>query len=199
MKKLPVKKIGLIFSLTLILSGSVVVLPAVYFDYSHKGTASGSSLVDASTKSMKPESNTLLVTGHPSNISIPSVSISLPVVDGYYDSKSSNWTLTDDKAQYATPTVEPNNISGNTFIYGHALTVVFGRLTLIKPGAEVFIRTDNNYTFKYKFVETYATQPADTSVLSYQGPPILTLQTCSGSFWQNRQMYVFSFEGYDKA
>jgi LPXTG-site transpeptidase (sortase) family protein len=199
MKKLSFKKIAIIISSVLVLAGSAVVLPAFYFDYSHKGTAAGVNLEKASRQSKKPQNGTLLVTGHPKNISIPSVNINLPVIDGYYDSKSGEWTLTNDKAQYATPTVEPNNISGNTFIYGHALTVVFGRLTLIKPGAEVTITTDNGYAFKYKFIETYATQPTDTSVLRYQGPPILTLQTCSGSFWQNRQMYIFSLEVYEKA
>jgi len=198
MKKFPIQKVAVFTAGILTAASLAIVLPAVYFDHEHKGTAAG-QLYKISAQEAKPKPSTPVITGHPNHISIPSVSIDLPVINGYYDTKSGEWTLTDDKAQFATPTAEPNNIAGNTFIYGHALTVVFGRLTLIKPGAEVFITTENGYTFRYKFVETYATSPTDTSVLRYQGPPVLTLQTCSGSFWQNRQMYVFSLENYAKA
>jgi len=193
------KKLIFAFSSIFIAAGLAVVLPSLYFAHSHKGTQGGKVLSAVSSQDKKPTAQTTLVTGHANAISIPSVSINLPVIDGFYDAKTGEWTLTNDKAQFATPTANPNNLMGNTFIYGHALTVVFGRLTLMKPGAEAFITTDNGYTFRYKFVETYATQPTDTSVLHYQGPPVLTLQTCSGSFWQNRQMYVFSLEGYEKA
>jgi LPXTG-site transpeptidase (sortase) family protein len=139
------------------------------------------------------------VSGRPTEISVPSVNIDIPVINGYYNPNSKDWTLSLDKAQFATPTTLPNNLTGNTFIYGHYRVGVFYTLPHIESGAEAIITTDNGYKFTYRFYQTYPTQPTDTSVLHYQGPPMLTLQTCSGSYYQNRQMYLFSFVKYEKA
>jgi LPXTG-site transpeptidase (sortase) family protein len=150
----------------------------------------------AAKSHVKPSEPT--ISGHPTAISIPSVGINIPVIDGYYNQKTRDWTLSLDKAQFATPTVQPNNKQGNTFIYGHYRVGVFYTLPHIQPGAEATITTDNGYQFTYRFYQTYPTQPTDTSVLHYKGPPMLTLQTCSGSFYQNRQMYLFSLVSYSK-
>jgi LPXTG-site transpeptidase (sortase) family protein len=172
-------------------------LPGIYYHFSNKGSASAVSLpvVTSVSKTKLAES---LIIGEPTTISIPSLNITLPVIDGTYNKSSRTWTLTKDKAQFAAATVQPNNKQGNTFIYGHALDNVFGHLKDIKTGAEADVTTSNGYIFAYKFVSTYATSPTDMSVLTYQGPPMLTVQTCSGTWYQNRQMYLFSYEGYNK-
>ena len=87
-----------------------------------------------------------------------------------------------------------NNREGNTFIYGHSLPAVFKKLTKLKPGAEAFVYTNNNHVFKYILTSTYVTNPSDNSLFKYQGPPILTLQTCTGLWYQNRTMFGFSFK-----
>lgn len=140
-----------------------------------------------------------VISGHPVSIDIPSVNISLPIIDGFYDPDTGEWTLTLNKAQFATPTVEPNNLKGNTLIYGHYRREVFAYLHLIKPGATATITTDNGYVFTYKYTSTEVFDPADTSVFLYQGAPRLTVQTCSGAFFQHRQMYYFDFQEVHKA
>jgi hypothetical protein len=35
--------------------------------------------------------------------------------------------------------------------------------------------------------------PEDTSILNYKGPSMLTVQTCSGSFFEYRQLFSFKF------
>jgi sortase (surface protein transpeptidase) len=79
-------------------------------------------------------------------------------------------------------------------MYGHNRVGVLHTLARIKAGAELIVTTDNNHTFTYIFRGAYETSPSDDSLFAYRGKPILTLQTCSGVFFQNRQMFVFDLE-----
>ncbi len=133
-----------------------------------------------------------LIIGEPSHIKIPSVNISVDVKRGYYDKKSQTWTLSDVKAEYATVTVKPNNKTGNTFIYGHNRPAVFSRLLQAKPGDKAIVTTSNNHRFIYKLAEEKVTKPNDLSLFNYQGSPILTLQTCSGAWYQDRTLLTFN-------
>jgi LPXTG-site transpeptidase (sortase) family protein len=192
--KLSARKFSLFFSSALIAAG-LVVCGAYYLNQPSRAAG-----LRSFPKSTPVSTNKLeRVSGSPTQISIPAANISLPVIKGYYYPSTKDWTLTLDKAQFATPSTEPNNVEGNTFIYGHARTNVFYHLNRLKAGDMVTVTTDSGYKFEYIFISTYATKPTDTSVFTYQGPPMLTLQTCSGSFWQNRQMYLFSFVSYEKA
>jgi len=128
--------------------------------------------------------------GRPVRIVIPALKISVPIVNGYYDEKK-GWTLTNDSAQFATITPEPNEKGGNTFIYGHNQTPIFGHLPKIKAGQEAMIFTDSGHRFTYTFVSARETSPYDNSLFLYEGAPILTLQTCSGIFSQNRELFTF--------
>lgn len=140
-----------------------------------------------------------VISGKPVAISIPSLNMNLQVIDGYYNPSTGDWTLTNDKAQFATPSVEPNNLKGNTLIYGHYRREVFEYLHNIQPGAIATVTTDNGYVFTYKYTTTQAFDPTDTSIFTYQGAPRLTVQTCSGAFYQHRQMFYFEYQGYQKA
>jgi LPXTG-site transpeptidase (sortase) family protein len=188
------KKLALITSTMLVLLGVAGSLPTIYFHFMSHGSVEAHGLPVS-----KPANNApVKVSGHPKQISIPSLNIKLPVIDGTYNTSSRQWTLTLDKAQFATVSPKPNNISGSTFIYGHYRREVFASLHNIKPGSKAVITTDNGYKFIYKFEQTYATSPDDMSVFDYEGAPILTVQTCSGTWFQNRQMYLFEFVKYEK-
>ncbi|HEY5153031.1 MAG TPA: sortase [Candidatus Saccharimonadales bacterium] len=132
------------------------------------------------------------ISGVPAHIDIPGVDISDDIEPGYYNKSTQAWTLSLTKAEYATVTPEPNNGNGNTFIYGHNRWAVFYKLLKVQPGDEAIITTTNNHKFIYKMVSQRDTKPTDTSLFSYQGPPILTLQTCSGLWYQNRTLFVFN-------
>jgi LPXTG-site transpeptidase (sortase) family protein len=189
------KKLAVTSSLLLITIGLIGVVPGIYYFTSNHGSVAAHGLPHPKSS---VKAGTPLVAGHPSSISIPSIGINIPVIDGFYNTKTRDWTLSLDKAQFAATTAQPNNKQGNTFIYGHYRVGVFYTLPHIQTGDEATVTTDNGYVFTYKFYQTYPTQPTDTSVLHYQGPPMLTLQTCSGSFYQNRQMYLFSLVKYEK-
>ena len=130
--------------------------------------------------------------GIPTFISIPSVNIADNVDPGVYNPKTQTWSSSLTDAEYATITPPANNLSGNTFIYGHNRWAVFYKLLRINIGDEAIVTTTNNHTFTYKLVAEKITQPNDLSLFKYKGPPILTLQTCSGEFYQNRQFFIFN-------
>ncbi len=139
--------------------------------------------------------NVAAISGRPVRIVIPASGVDLPVDPGYYDPTQSAWTLSGYRAQFAMISTLANNIAGDTFSYGHNNDYVFGALRHVTPtpGAEALIYTDNGHVFAYSFENVYSLGPDDTSVLSYQGPPVLTIQTCTGSVNEWRTMYRFDF------
>ena len=137
-----------------------------------------------------------LIAGRPIRIVIPSRYVDLPLIPGTYDKVTDSWTLSGYKAQFATASSPANNIGGETFIYGHNNDYVFGALrhAVPSPGAEALIYTDNHHVFAYTFEKSWSVGPYDVSTLNYQGPPVLLIQTCTGSFNEWRTMYLFKFE-----
>jgi LPXTG-site transpeptidase (sortase) family protein len=136
-----------------------------------------------------------VVSGNPSRISIPSLGIDLAITPGVYNARTGQWTLTNDKVQYAVMTPQPNNQGGNTFLYGHYRKSVFASLHLIQPDSTAIITTDSGKKFTYVLTTVKVVSPEDSaSIFDYQGPPILTVQTCTGAFFQNRQLFTFSLE-----
>lgn len=133
------------------------------------------------------------VMGTPNRLVIKSLAIDLTVVGGQYYANSKTWELSGDKAHFAELSVSSNNKTGNTLIYGHNNKQVFYRLNQIKPGAEVSVFTDNGKEFRYSYNTAVETSPNDSSVFNYKGPAMLTLQTCSGLWYQNRQLFAFDF------
>lgn len=173
--------------------GFAGLAPSTYYWYRNRqvlqaAALSGGPTVTTPVVVQEPE----VITGKPVRLTIPSLSLDLSIADGVYDTKTGQWTLSNDQVHYALMTVQPNDQRGNTLIYGHYRPGVFATLHTIKPGAMVRVKTANDHSFTYKFTGSKVVNPADTSVLSYEGKPMLTLQTCTGAFMQNR--HLFSFE-----
>ncbi len=142
----------------------------------------------------KTDHNVPYITGNPTRLFIEGLGIDLQVVPGVYDQKTKNWSLSLDKAHFADVTAKPNNKSGNSFIYGHNRKGVLNSLSSIQMNQEARAYTDNGLIFIYMFVGAVEVSPNDTSIFNYQGEPILTIQTCSGSFYQNRQLFTFKLK-----
>jgi len=182
----------------------LAILPAVLFGLSfwlhniHAVQASG--IISQLTPEVAISKTDIdqIIAGKPSNISLPSQGIDLAVADGEYNQKTGEWTLTKDKAHFAVISRNPNNYSGNTFIYGHNTDKVFKRLQSVKTDDIAQINTENGYRFTYKYRRSVEVSPRDTSIFSYEGPAILTLQTCSGLWDQSRQLLTFDLEKVEK-
>ena len=140
-----------------------------------------------------PAPQPIVIQGKPVRLSIPSIELDIAVVDGVYNAQQKTWTLSNSNAHYALISPQPNNSSGNTFIYGHNRKEVFAKLAKVKAGDEALLYTDNGNVFRYVFRISVETNPYDDSLFAYSGPPIVTLQTCSGLWYQNRQLFTFDF------
>jgi sortase (surface protein transpeptidase) len=196
-----IQKIALIGGTLMCLIGVVGAAPTIYFNTTHHGTVSADPAFPTPKTTYTPATTPAkpVISGHPVSISFPSVDITdVPVVDGYFDTKKQDWTLGLHTAQWGTMTPQPNDTAGNTYIYGHYRPEVFAYLHVIKPGAEAIVTTDNGYKFIYTFDSSINVDPTDVSLFNYQGPPILTVQTCSGSWFQNRQLFKFTFTRVEK-
>lgn len=134
------------------------------------------------------------IEGLPVRIQLPPLHIDLPIIKGYHNARTQTWTLTKTNVQYAVDTPLANNVGGNTFLYGHNRREVFRDLAKIKLGAEALVTTDNGHVFTYVFKGAIETAPSDDSLFAYQGPPIMTIQTCSGLWYQNRQLFTFALK-----
>ena len=186
--------IAILFGL-LFIAGGVVLLVRSRQNMAVTPVASPAQIRQAQAARQTTESQPDVISGEPVRLTIPSLNIDLQVIPGVYDQQTGQWTLTTDKVQYAVMTPPPNNSSGNTFIYGHYRTGVFATLHDIQPGSEAMIATDNGKTFTYKLASIRTVSPQDSaSVFEYQGAPILTLQTCTGLLFQNRQLFTFNLE-----
>jgi len=193
-------KITLITGTILCVLGIVGAAPTVYFSMLNHSTASAEPAFPTPKTTQTPASTPTkpVISGHPNNISIPSVSVNVSVVDGQFDAKTQEWTLGLHTAHWGVMTPQPNDTSGNTYIYGHYRPEVFAYLHTIRPGAQAFVTTDNGYKFTYTYESSVTVSPNDTSLFSYRGPSILTVQTCSGSWFQNRTLYKFTFTSVEK-
>lgn len=182
-----------------IIGGLLVIVAAItvpaWFIYMqhHAGLA---SIQQPAVKPYAAPKNS--ISGEPVSFSIPSLQMNLPVIEGHYDASTHGWTLTSDKVQYFADSAEPNNTSGKTFMYGHYRANVFARLHDIRPGQTLSLTTNNGYKFNYRFESTFTTSPWDLSVLKNTKKPVLYVQTCSGTFFQHRQIFIFAYTDYEK-
>ncbi len=193
-------KIAIIAGTFFCLVGAAGAVPTIYFNVTKRGSVAAQAFpAPKTTTTPKATPTKPVVSGHPTAISIPSVNINnLSVVDGYYNAKTQDWTLGLHTAHWGVMTPEPNDTAGNTYIYGHYRPEVFAYLHVIKPGADASVATDNGYKFVYTFESSIDVSPTDTSLFNYKGEPILTIQTCSGTWFQNRQLFVFKFDHAEK-
>lgn len=142
---------------------------------------------------------TITVTfGKPVRVVVPRLGIDLKVDEGYYNPADASWTLSDNNAHFAMPTSLANDYNGNTLIYGHNSEHVFGRMKNIAPGDTVEVYTDNGHIFHYVYATSQKVIPEDTSIFQYQGPPIVTIQTCSGNWNEVRSLSTFNFQRVTK-
>lgn len=176
---------GMIWLVTGLLLSAPILMPYL------RGSIKVNATVQTHDTSRVAETETPRISGHPAHIEFPQRNISVGVAPGYFNPSSKSWTLSNDKAHFATVTPEPNNKTGNTFIYGHNIPEIFGRLTEAALGDTATITTTNGHTFTYKLVAIRDVDPNDTSAIQDHKAPILTVQTCSGLWFENRRMFTF--------
>lgn len=137
--------------------------------------------------------------GKPVRLVSPRLGIDLPVGEGFFDPATASWTLGGRQAYYAMPTFYANDYGGNTLIYGHNNQHVFGPMKRAGNADTVDVYTDNGHIFHYTFATSEVVDPTNLESFRYQGPPILTIQTCTGNWHEVRLMSVFKLSGVTKS
>jgi len=178
-----------IYLLTLLFA-SYVFYPSLFTVSGNKAQALQSTPITTKPAPKAVEA----ITGIPIRLVVPSLNIDLPIDKGVYNPDNNSWTLSRTHAQFAELSSPANDQGGNTFIYGHRNKYVFLRLYRIKPAEKALVYTSNNHVFSYSFSGTERVAPSDVSIFNYLGPPILTIQTCSGDWNEWRQLFKFDFE-----
>lgn len=186
--------VSVLFAATLLFAW-YVINPYNFTGHKPRTLALSSSL--SHSKAKETIIDRVIVTGKPLRLVIPSLAIDLPVDEGNYNEAEQTWTLSAKHAQFALPSMNANNIRGNTLIYGHYNKDVFYNLKKVQPMSFAEVHTDNGHLFIYAFKQSEQLKPDDVTVFDYQSYPMLTLQTCSGSFYEYRQMFHFSLVSVD--
>lgn len=136
------------------------------------------------------------VTGKPIRLDIDRLNIHIPVKYGYFDTKSGEWTLSQDSAYFAATTKLPNNKQGNTLIYGHNTVALLEPTKKLVKGDELVVTTKNGHSFHYRYTGDSIVNPANTDILTEKSDkPRLTLLTCNGWLSENRRLMYFDFIG----
>ncbi|MGB4800641.1 MAG: sortase [Candidatus Saccharimonadales bacterium] len=132
------------------------------------------------------------LSGRPVHLSIPALGKQWDVLEGSYSTGSRTWTLNSTHVFWANLSEKLNTTQGTTLLYAHAQEQLFGDLPKLSLGDEVIVRTDNGYDFRYRLVGGETVMP-DQSAVAFKknGAPRLLLQTCTGAWWQKRQLFAF--------
>lgn len=195
LKKITSLRIHFIVGFSIVLAGLALGTLSL-LSYSSWNKVTGEPVVRSSQVTTQPNEPPL-ITGKPVRIQVPSVSIDLSVVPGKYYPATQSWDLSVTHAHFGEMTEQPNNKQGLTFIYAHARKGLFESLPNIKAGETVQITTDNGHVFTYAFRYSTIVDPTETHLLDYEGKPVLVLQTCTGLWWQNRQLFTLDFAGVE--
>jgi sortase A len=118
-------------------------------------------------------------------IVIPRLSIDLPIVEAPV--MNGFWELSDTSASHGVGSANPGEI-GNTVVFAHARTNLFGPLRDIKKDDLIYILTKDRW-FRYRVTETKFVTPQETSIISPTSEETLTLYTCSG-FLDSKRLIV---------
>ncbi|MDQ2973312.1 MAG: class F sortase [bacterium] len=189
-KKLLKILIGPLIIIATLLYGDLTGIQS-WFD-NRNNNQSSSNVVVASPATVATNEEPL-VSGKPARLIITNPNIDLAVEPGNYNPADKSWTLSKTNLNWGIMTQPLNNKSGITYIYGHYKKGVLYDLPKISAGQEVTVTAEDGRNFVYRFRSSEIVEPHNANILSYQGPPILVIQTCTGLTFEKRQMFTFDY------
>lgn len=123
----------------------------------------------------------------PVRIVIPSLAMDLPVVEARVI--AGFWELSETSASHGVGSANPGDI-GNSVIFAHARTELFGPIRDIKNDATVYVMTNDRW-YRYRVVEIKLVDPNAVEVIAPTADETLTLYTCSG-FLDTKRLIVIA-------
>lgn len=122
----------------------------------------------------------------PVSIEIIPLSVTLPVAPARVE--GNNWEISETGASYLT-TSAPLKNNGNTVIYAHNKSSLFGPLTEIKVGYPITLKSRDGKIYSYSVYKIDTVTPDKIEVIKSQGREELTLYTCTG-FADSKRLVV---------
>lgn len=119
----------------------------------------------------------------PSQITIPSIGIDLPIDLGQI--KDGVWQISYSHSTFLNSSARPGT-GGNIVIYGHNKKVIFGNLPYLSLGQKVFIKTQDGKIFAYEVYQKDFVSPDRVDLVSPTAKEELTIYTCWGLFDSQR-------------
>ncbi|HSA83532.1 MAG TPA: sortase [Patescibacteria group bacterium] len=103
--------------------------------------------------------------------------ISLPIIPAIIDNNI--WETTDKGVSYLSSSPLPGE-KGNSILYGHNWTSLFGNLTRAIPGQTVEIYFADGTKKRFIIEYTSVVDPSESSILAQSQDTRITLYTCTG-------------------
>ena len=113
----------------------------------------------------------------PVRVTIQSQKIDLPLIPA--EISDNTWSVTEKGASYLTSSPIPGNV-GNSIIYAHNWSSLFGNLSHVKKGDIVEIQFADKSTKRFVIDSTAVVSPTDSKILSGSQDRKVTLYTCTG-------------------
>lgn len=123
----------------------------------------------------------------PIGITIPSVSISLPIIPSKI--VNGQWEATTKGVSYLTSSSVPGEY-GNSILYGHNWENLLGGLPRVKPGQLIEIIYDDGSKKIFEIEYTVTVTPDQTHILAPSLDKRITLYTCTGFLDSKRFVVV---------
>lgn len=113
----------------------------------------------------------------PVSIEIIPLSVKLTIAPARIE--GNNWEISETGASYLTSSAPLKN-NGNTVIYAHNKSNLFGPLTEIKIGHPITLKSRDGKIYSYSVYKIDTVTPDKVDVIKSQGREELTLYTCTG-------------------
>ncbi len=137
-------------------------------------------LSDPSIQWFRPKTTPVaVIESAPTDIRIPKLSLEIAVSPSVIENNV--WQMFDDRVAWLSTSSIPG--SGNTILYAHDRTGLFGNLYELKISDEIDIYNGSWKT--YKVVEIHGVTPTDINAV-FGSENRLTLYTCEGTFDEKR-------------
>lgn len=123
----------------------------------------------------------------PKNISIPTLSLQLPVEPTLI--KDSTWPTSQTGVSFLENSGKLGS-AGNLIFYGHNWKNLLGSLHKVKVGENIVLHGQNGQDFTYTISHIATVAPTDVSILADTSDERITLYTCIGFLDQKRLVVV---------
>lgn len=123
----------------------------------------------------------------PARVIIKDSGINLPLVPAKITNDT--WDTTYQGASYLVSSPIPGQ-EGNSIIYAHNWTSLFGNLTKVKPGQIIEITYEDGSTKKFIVSYTAVVAPTESKILAESKDKRITLYTCTGFLDSKRFVVV---------